>query len=198
MPPLQKQEKGAVRVLHHQGQHRLGIPRHKEQIGVNAQRGALPQDGGVQAGVAGKLFLADPQVQRPGDVEALFPLCLPDEPGALGAAVVAQVHPKGGDVVVVGVGHHVLHQGVVGALGVLQHPLGVGNQPGLKAPRGELGPGVNQVPGLPLGGFLHCLQRPADGRLHQHAGHVAFHGSRMPHLSCLPPRAKSPGQISIV
>ena len=62
----------------------------------------------------------------------------------------------------------------------------------------ELGPGVNQVPGLPLGGFLHCLQRPADGRLHQHAGHVAFHGSRMPHLSCLPPRAKSPGQISIV
>ena len=140
MPPLQKQEKGAIRVLHHQGQHRLGLPRHKEQIGVNAQRGALPQDGGVQAGVAGKLFLADPQVQRPGDVEALFPLCLPDEPGALGAAVVAQVHPKGGDVVVVGVGHHVLHQGVVGALRVLQHPLGVGNQPGLKAPRGELSP----------------------------------------------------------
>ena len=140
MPPLQKQEKGAIRVLHHQGQHRLGIPRHKEQIGVNAQRGALPQDGGVQAGVAGKLFLADPQVQRPGDVEPPLHLGLPDEPGALGAAVVAQVDPKPCDDLMVHMGGHMPDQVIIGAFGIAQHSLGRGQQPGLKPAAGKLQP----------------------------------------------------------
>ena len=124
---------------------------------MDPQRLPLPKHGRVEIRLLFQLFFVDEKIQRPGDIEPLFRLDLPDHPGAFRAAVVAQIDAEGGDDVLVHVGNNTLDKVIIRALLILQHSLRMLEQPGLEAAVGKLQPQVDQVAGGPFRGFLDIL-----------------------------------------
>ena len=121
-----------------------------EKIGVNAQCPPLVQQAeAVRAGGGGGALQL--QGDTPGDIKVFPGLRIPNLPGAQGPALPADVDAEGPQIFAVGVPYRVLHQVIIGAAAVFQHPLDYADIALLKRALGEGLAHIHQLAQAALG-----------------------------------------------
>lgn len=119
----------------------------------------------------------DLQNESPGNVALHFLFIGANFLGANGAGIVAEIHPKGEEMVGVGVGDNIANEMIIGAVFVLKHALNCGKDFLLKSSICALQCHVNQVADASFRIGFDFFQRSFYRCFNQDARHIWFHSN---------------------